>query len=72
MNKKIGIFVDCENISKKTISGLFSEIEAMGEIVVSQGFSSLFESNHSGWYELRNFLSLVKCEKYGSAKKTQR
>ena len=68
--KKIGVFVDCENTSIKTIEENIRKTNLLGEIVLIKAFAHHFEEQYKRWKKYENIMQLIACPKNSTLNKS--
>lgn len=68
--KRIGVFIDCENTSIKSIENNIEKIKNLGEIVVSKAFAHHFEEQYKKWKKYQDITQLIECPKNSTLMKS--
>jgi uncharacterized LabA/DUF88 family protein len=53
INKKIALFIDCENISSKYIDDIMNELAIYGEVNIRKAYGNWESPTLKGWKEKR-------------------
>jgi len=59
MNEKIGIYIDCDNISVKSIDKIMECIKSKGKIIKSNGYNDWNKRGTSKWLEKTKNLGII-------------